>query len=95
MNDRVVAGDELQGLALLGEVCHRTHAMRGAVMHGVYVEDLMTLVSQITHHPRAGLASAPGHNDLHLGSILVMNSYATFDFWSTDRRKRGRRSCLL
>ena len=64
-------------------------------MGGVYVEDLMPVVTQITNHPAAGLAAAPGHDDPHLGSDSGHEFVCYIRFLvHGPTKKEGRRTCL-
>ena len=66
MDHCVGAGDDLEGLAEVGQVGDQAQPVGAAVADEVDVEHVVAVLAQVAHDPAAGLAAAAGHHDAHL-----------------------------
>ena len=65
MHDRLSPGERIQRLAEIGQLGDQASARRAAVVSRVDVEDIVSVLAQVAHDPRAALAAATGDDDPH------------------------------
>ena len=73
MDDGIGAGERLLRLAQIGQVGDEAQPERAPVVPGVHVQDVVAVLAQVAHDPRATLAGPAGDDDPHARNLLLQS----------------------